>query len=468
MERLLFGVRLPDASAMTAAGAEPAGSPAPLPRTTRGWHRRVLSIAGPIILSNASVPLVGAVDTAVMGRLPDAAYVGAVAVAALVFSYIHWSFGFLKMGTTGLAAQAYGGRRDAELRAVLGRAGLLGLGFGLLVIALQLPIVGLALPLVGASEQVTELAGRYVLIRIWSTPAVLMTYAAIGWLLAVQNARAVFALQLVLNGLNVALNLLFVLGLDLAIEGVALASLIAEWAALGFALWLLRRELRRVGGRFETTRLLDRGRLLALFRINLDIFLRTLCLVTGFAVFTAESARSDDVTLAGNAILISLLHFVAHGLDGFAHAAEVLAGGALGARRRAAFRTAVRVSSLQAAALAAAISLAFWAVGPELVALYTDLPEVRAAAESELVWMILLPLVAVAAYQLDGVFIGATASAEMRNAMIASLLLYLGLLQVLVPLWGNDGLWLSLLALMALRFATLAWYYPRVERRAGA
>lgn len=437
---------------------------APLPDSRLGWHRRVAGIAGPIILSNASVPLVGAVDTAVMGRLPDPAYIGAVAVAALVFSYIHWSFGFLKMGTTGLAAQAYGAGRHDDLRDVLARAALLGLGFGLLVVLLQRPVAELALPLVGASDEVTALARRYVAIRIWSTPAVLITYAAIGWLLAVQNARAVFAIQLFLNGLNVGLNLFLVFGLGLGIDGVALASLVAEYAALGLAAWLVARELRRIGGRFAPARVFDRERLTALFRINLDIFLRTLCLITGFAVFTAKSAQLDDVTLAGNAILQNLLHLVAHGLDGFAHAAEVLVGGALGARSRRAFRAAVLVSSQQAVALAALLSLALWAFGPELVALYTDLPAVRAAAEDYLVWMILLPLFAVGAYQIDGIFIGATATAEMRNAMVAALAGYLALLHLLLPLWGNHGLWASLLAYMLLRLGALAWYYPRLAR----
>ncbi|SMF38233.1 multidrug resistance protein, MATE family [Tistlia consotensis] len=441
---------------------------APLPQTRRGWHRRVAAIAGPIILSNASVPLVGTVDTAVMGRLPDPAYIGAVAVAALVFSYIHWSFAFLKMGTTGLAAQAFGAGRPDALRDVLGRALLLGLGFGLLVVLLQLPIEHLALPLVGASEQVTAFAGRYVAIRIWSTPAVLMTYAVIGWLLAVQNARAVFALQLLLNGLNVALNLAFVFGLGMDIDGVALASVIAEYAALAFGLWLIARELRRLPGRFHLGRLAERDKLVALLKVNLDLFVRTLCLVTGFAVFTAKSAQMDDVTLAGNAILQNLLQIVANGLDGFAHAAEVLVGGALGARSLAAFRSAISVSAQQAAVLALLLSLALWALGPALVALYTDIPAVQAAAGRYLPWMVLLPLFAVGAYQIDGVFIGATATAEMRNAMIAALLLYLAVLHLLLPRWGNDGLWLSLLAYMLLRIACMARYYPRLVRSVGA
>lgn len=440
----------------------------PLPTTRAGWHRRVFAIAWPIILSNASVPLVGAVDTAVMGRLPDAAYIGAVAVGSLVFSYVFWGFGFLKMGTTGLAAQAYGAGRPEEVRAVLGRAVLLGLGFGLLILLLQLPILQLALPLVGAGEEVTRFAERYVAIRIWSTPAVLVTYAATGWLLALQNAKAVLLLQLFLNGLNVALNLVLVFGLGLDIDGVALASVAAEYAALGLAAWLVARELRRIPGRFRLARLLDRARLLALLRVNADIFVRTLCLITGFAVFTAQSAQIDAVTLAANAILQNLLHLVSHGLDGFAHAAEVLVGGAAGARSRPAFRAAVTVSSLHAATLAVLLSLVLWAFGPEIVSLFTDLEGVRRAAERYLVWMVLMPVVAVGAFQIDGIFIGATATGEMRNAMLVSLAAYLALQQPLLAAWGNHGLWLSLLALMLLRLAIMALYYPRLERRLEA
>ncbi len=428
----------------------------------------MLRLAGPIIVSNLSVPLLGAVDTAVMGHLPDAAYLGAVAIGALIFNFIYWGFGFLRMGTTGFAAQAYGAGDAAELGATLLRPLLLGAGLGLLIVVFQAPITRIALVLLDPGAEVARLARSYIDIRIWGAPATLMLYALLGWQLGIQRAGAVLLLQLVLNGGNIALTLLLVVGLGWRIEGAATGTLVAEIVALAVGLWLARRALRQLAARLDAARLRDRARLLALFRVNADIFVRTACLQIAFGLFARTGAQFGEATLAGNAVLLQFQTFMAYGLDGFAHAAEVLAGGAVGARNRRAFRSAVLVSGLWALVLAAAFALAYWAFGPALIALFTDLPEVRAAAAAVLPWMIASPLISIWSFQLDGIFIGATRTAAMRNAMILSLLAFVLCERLLVPLYGNHGLWAALMIFMGMRAVTLGAFYPALERSVAA
>ncbi len=427
------------------------------------WNRRVLRLAGPIILSNASVPLLGAVDTAVMGHLPDPAYIGAVAVGAMIFSFLYWGFGFLRMGTTGFTAQAFGAEDAEEMRATLARPVLLGLLIGLCLIALQALIAPAAFYFIDASGQVEGLARTYFGIRIWGAPATLITYALLGWLLGGGDARSVLYIQLLLNGLNIALNLIFVLGLGMTIDGVALATVLSEYTALAFGLFLAAGKLKSWPGVWERARILERTRLVALFRVNLDIFIRTFCLQVAFFAFTARSAQLGELQLAANAILLQFETFMAYILDGFAHAVEVLAGNALGARNRAAFRGAVKASTAWAALFALLITLIYAFAGPQLVTLFTDIEAVREATWDFLPWAVVMPLVGVWAYQLDGIFIGATRTGAMRNAMVISLLGYLPALFLFESLWGNHGLWLSITLFLGLRGITLAVCYPALE-----
>jgi MATE family multidrug resistance protein len=440
-------------------------APCPPERQALGaWHVRVWALAGPIILSNLSTPLLGAVDTAVVGHLPDPAYIGGVAVGAVIFNFLYWGFGFLRMGTTGFTAQAFGAEDTAELRAALARPLLLAFTLGALLILLQAPIGWLAFALFEASDRVEDFARSYYAIRIWSAPAALANYAMLGWLLGTRRAGAVLFIQVVLNGINILLDLVFVLGLGWGVEGVALASLLAELGAMALGLAVVARALKAGGGSWDWPRIASRERLAVLLRANLDIFLRTLCLLGAFAYFTARSATMGDVLLAGNAILLQLQSFTACGLDGFAHAVEVLASNALGARSRPAFREAVRVSTLWAFGTAGAVTGLYLVLGAPIVALFTDLEAVRRAAEVYLPWVVVAPLVSVWSFQLDGIFIGATRTSEMRNAMMLSLAIYLGACWVLVPTLGNHGLWLAFTIFMIARAASLGWLYPRVER----
>ena len=429
------------------------------------WNRRVWRLAGPIILSNVTVPLLGAVDTAVVGHLAHAYYLGAVAVGALIFSFLYWGFGFLRMGTTGLTAQAHGAEDNDEVRATLARALIIAAALALAILVLQGAVIGLAMALIEASPEVERHARAYYAIRIWGAPAALGNYVVLGWFLGIQNARAGLALQIVINGVNIVLDLVFVIGLGLAVEGVALATLIAEYVGLALGLWMIFAALRRLGGRWRLDRIVDAPSLRRMAGLNRDIFLRTLCLVSAFAYFTAQSATMGDVVLAANAVLMNLLHFMAYGLDGFAHAAEALIGRAVGAGDRAAFRGAVRTSTIWALWTAVAFSALYAALGATIIDVLTGVEEVRATARAVLPWMIAAPIVSVWGYQLDGIFLGATRSSEMRNAMVLSLVIYLVAVTVLKPLWGNHGLWLAFLVFMVGRAVTLGAYYPRIERR---
>ena len=429
-------------------------------------HRRIWRLAGPIIFSNVTVPLLGAVDTAVVGHLPDPALIGGVAIGATIFTFTYWAFGFLRKGTTGFVAQAFGAGDESELKAVVLRALLLALGIGALIVALQWPILKLSLWLFGASTAVEAYAATYFAVRIWGAPAALINYAVLGWLLGVQNARLAFLTQLFMNGLNMALAVLFVMGFGWGIQGVAAATLIAEIAGAALGLWLLWGSVRRRGGGWPWARLNAPGRMAALLKVNLDILIRTLCLMFAFAYFTAKSAGMGDAVLAANAILQHLQAIMAYGLDGFAHAAEMLVGAAIGARDRAGLRAAVRTAAVWGFATAVLFAALYAVAGTVILGLFTEHEAVRAAARDFLPWAIASPFLSVWPFLLDGVFIGATRTAEMRNGMVIALALYLGAASLFIPAWGNHGLWAAFFLFMVARAATLGWWYPRVEAAA--
>ena len=427
-------------------------------------HRAVWRLSVPIMLSNLSVPLLGAVDTAVVGHLPEPHHLGAVALGSMVFNFIYWGFGFLRMGTAGLTAQAHGAGHSDEVRAAIARGLMIAGAIALVTVAAQGLIVFAVFDLVEASADVEASARVYVLTRIWGAPAALSIYVILGWFLGLQNTRATLYVQLWMNGLNIVLDLAFVVGLGWGVFGVALATVIAEFAGLALALWLMRDALRRIAGRLDWDRVWSRGRIRLTLGLNVDIFVRTVCLVFGFAYFTAEGARLGDVLLAANAVLMNFQLLMAHALDGFANAAQAMVGRAVGAADRAELRAAIRVSSFWAAVTAALFVLVYAVAGAGIVALLTGIEEVRIAAGEYLPWAAAMPALSVAAFQFDGIFLGATLGRQLRNMMIVSVAVYLVLCAVLIPLWGNHGLWFALAAFMALRGLTLAAVYPAVGR----
>ncbi len=426
-------------------------------------HRRVLRIALPIVLSNATVPLLGAVDTGVIGQLGQAAAIGAVGIGAVTLASLYWIFGFLRMGTSGLAAQAVGAGDRDELSAILIRALLIGGGAGAMFILLQGPLFALAFRLAPASAAVEAMARDYLAIRIWGAPATIAGYAITGWLIARERTRAVLVQQVWTNGVNMALDVWFVLGLGWGVPGVAAATLIAEWTGLALGLWLCRGGLG-LGLWRDRARVFDRGRLARMAAVNGDIMIRSVLLQAAFTSFVFLGARFGDVTLAANEILMQFLSITAYALDGFAFAAEALVGQAVGAGSVPRLRRAALVPSQWAAGGALILGFGFWSAGPALIGLMTSAPEVRAAAQGWLIWVALAPVVGIACWMLDGIFIGATRGPAMRRAMIEAMAVYVPLVILLPMALGNAGLWLALLALFVARALTLGLRYPAIER----
>ena len=421
-------------------------------------------MAGPIILANISVPLLGAVDTAVVGHLPEVYYIGAVAIGAMLFNFIYHLFNCLRMGTTGPTAQARGAGNYAEVRAMIGRALMLAGVIGAVVVALQLPIIGFAFWLIDASPEVKHYAREYFLIRVWAMPAVLCTYAIIGWLYGLENARTPLVIQIFTNALNIALAFLFVFGFGWGVPGVAGATLISEYAGLALGAWYVQRTLRNLPDDGPRGRLLDRAKLIRMVSINSDIVLRTLCVVSVLGFFMAKSAELGDVTLAANQVLHHFLVFTSFALDGFAHAAEAILGEAFGRRNRDAFRRGMRVVFLWAGIVGVLNVLIYALIGHGVIALMTGIPAVREAAAGYLLWPVLMPLVSVWAYTYDGVYLAATHTKVMRNTVIASFVVFLGVLHTLMPLYGNAGLWIAVAAFLGCRGLLLHLLFPRLLR----
>ena len=330
-------------------------------------HGAVLAIAIPIILANVTTPIIGLVDTAVLGQLGDPHFIGGVAIGAMIFNLLYWAFGFLRMGTTGLTAQAEGSGNMGEVGATLMRALLIAGAAGIVLVILQIPIATLSFALLNGSQAVETAATEYFYIRIWGAPAALANFAFLGWFIGMGRARTALVLQLVLNGLNVILDIWFVLGLGLEIKGVAYGTVISETIAAGAGLWLATGMLKRRHIHFDVSRILDRSAVRRALGVNGDIMIRTMAVVFAFTWFTAKSAEAGDVILAANAVLMTLAHTAAYFLDGFAFAVETLAGQAIGAQRINRFRDAVRLSTLWAITFSAIASAVFWFGGGMII-----------------------------------------------------------------------------------------------------
>ncbi len=429
-------------------------------------HSRVLKIAFPIVLSNATVPILGAVDTGVVGQLGQAAPIGAVGIGAVILGAIYWLFGFLRMGTTGMAAQAHGAGDRAEVVALLMRALMIGFAAGIGIILLQLPLFWAAFQASPASPEVEGMAREYMRIRVWSAPAAVALYGVNGWLIAQERTRAVLVLQLWMNGLNIGLDLWFVLGLGWGVGGVAFATFLAEWSGLALGLWLCRPAF--VGRMWRNWAVVfDTARLKAMTLVNTDILIRSVFLQIIFISFLFFGADFGDVPLAANQILLQFLEITAYALDGFAFAAEAIVGQALGARNRAALRRGALLTSFWGLICVIGLSLVFWMYGGRIIDTMTTAPDVRSEARLFLVYMIIAPVLGVGSWMLDGIFIGATRTRDMRNMMILSFIVYVVSIAVLVPMFGNHGLWLSLLISFVARGVTLGLKYPGLEAQAG-
>ena len=404
-----------------------------------------------MILSNVSVPLLGMVDTGVTGHLESSVYLGAVAIGSTIFSFIYMGMNFLRMGTTGIVAQRFGAGDNDGLRVSLGQAVIVALIIAAVLIALQIPIGQLAMRLIGGEAEVQHFALQYFSIRIWSAPGTLANYVLIGWFLGLQNARVPLLIFLTINMTNIVLDLLFVVGLGMKVDGVALASVIAEYSGLLVALLFVARTLRERTGSWPLALLVNVRAYAAYFSVNANLFIRTMALVFTFAFVTAQGARLGGVILAANAVLMNLQTLTSFVLDSFAHASEAIVGKAVGEKRRAALERAVQVSLKWSLVFAAIFCVFYLLLGPLMIRLLTDLEDVRETALRFLPWLVISPLVSVWSYLYDGVFVGATRAREMRNIMVISTFV------VFLPAWfllrdlGNHGLWLAFTIFMASR-----------------
>jgi multidrug resistance protein, MATE family len=430
----------------------------------RPTHRRVWALAAPMILSNLSVPLVALVDSMVIGHLPHAHQLGAVAVGASLYTFLAWAMGFLRMGSTGFAAQAAGRNDGAALRQILLQGLLLALGLAMLLGTVGIPLSHLALEWMQPSPELNQLTREFFHTRLFGLPAALASYALVGWFLGTQNARAPLAILLTTNLVNIALNLWFVLGLDWGVVGSARASVIAEWTGALLGLALTQKALRAYPGHIAWAALQRWHNWRPLLAVNRDIFIRSLALQSVFFMITVQGARLGDATVAANALLLNGLLLTAHALDGLAHAVEALCGHAIGAHDRHALRRSLVVACGWSLIASAGFALLFSFAGHLFIAMQTDIPSVRETADIYLPYLAVLPLIAVWSYLLDGLFIGATRAREMRNGMLLTVLITLPFAWALQGL-GNHGLWITFLLFMAVRSLTLWAIAWRLKRR---
>ncbi len=436
-----------------------------LTRQSRHPHRTIIAIAFPAILANSSAPLVGLVDTWAIGHLPDPAYLAAIGLGSIIFNFIFWAFGFLRMGTTGIIAQARG-RSDSEtLIAGIWRSIALALGLGVFILLIQDSILLLAFKALAPPETVTQLTKEYFHIRIWAAPATLLVYAVSGVLFGLARTGAVLVQQLVLNFTNAILNVIFVVVLGFGVAGVAWGTLIAQWVAAFIGLWLLVQIIGLpallIGFKSTKTWLLSGFN--KLIAINGYIFIRTILLMTALSLVMRVAGALGEVEMAASHVVMQYMLLISLGLDGFAHATEALAGSAWGGGKASVFHRWVKLTSIWAFAASVVYALLFWLAGDAITNLLTDISTVRMAVSQLMPLVIALPVVAVACYQFDGVYIAATAGAAMMVTMAVAFAIYVIVLNPMTTRWGLEGLWAAILIFMAARGISQAIWYPKLE-----
>ena len=435
--------------------------------TSRQLDHKIWGIAWPAILSNISIPLLGLVDSAILGHLDDSLYLGAVALGAALLSFLYWGFSFLRMGTTGLVARAEGAGDQYSSVLVLARSAILALVIAALVVALHKPLLELGLAMMSPAPELYPLAQSYASIRIASAPAVLVTYTVVGWFIGRQNTRWPMLIVVVTNLANIALDFLLIMGLGLNSDGAALATVIAEYLGCGIAIFAVWKQLPPINYAHIKIDVTKVNAYQQLLKSNRHLFVRTVCLLFSFAFFTAQGENYGTEVLAANTLMMHLLMLAAYGMDGFAFAAEGLAGQRLGARDEEGFQRAVKRCTRWTMLAALVMSLAFLALQPALINSLTNIDSVKELMARYFPWLIILPLMAAPSYLLDGVFIGAAETRYMMSTMLLSVFL------VYLPLWflfgptGNHGLWLAFTGFNLARGVSLYYWYRRLNREGG-
>ena len=413
-------------------------------------NKEILRLAIPNIISNISVPLLSTVDTALMGRLSEV-HIGAVGVGAMIFNFIYWNFGFLRMGTTGMTAQAFGRQSSSAIINTLGRALLVVGILAFLLITLQIPMGKASFFLMNINPEQEALVSTYFYIRIWAAPATLGLYAFMGWFFGMQNAIFPLILTVFINVINIILSYLFVRVMGMDVAGVAYGTLIAQYAGLILAAILFAIRYRKYLSALQQKALLRWEELKSFLSVNLDIFIRTLCLTFAFGFFYSQSAAEGELILAANVILLQFLNWMSYGVDGFAFASESLVGKYAGREDRDKTNRAIRLSFIWGMGVAVLFSLLYGVAGDAFLHVYTNQQDVIDATRPYLFWMILFPLLSTPSYLWDGIFIGLTASKAMRNTMLLAISIYLLTFWLAGTTGGNHGLWLTMLLFMVAR-----------------
>ncbi len=428
-------------------------------------HRTIIAIAFPAILANSSAPLVGLVDTWAIGHLADPAYLAAIGLGSVIFNFIFWAFGFLRMGTTGIIAQAKGKNDTEKLVSGIWRSAALALALGAVLLLLQDVILYLSIKALAPPDSVLQLTTEYYHIRIWAAPASLLVYAVSGVLFGLARTGLVLVQQLVLNITNAVLNVVFVVVLGLGVAGVAWGTLIAQWLAALVGVWLLVQifGLHTLLNGLKDTRTWLMSGFKKLIAVNGYIFIRTILLMTALSLVMRVAGALGEVEMAASHVVMQYLLLISLGLDGFAHATEALAGSAWGEGKERLFHYWVKLTGFWALAASLVYALGFWLAGANLTALLTDLTTVRDAVGVLMPLVVALPVVAVACYQFDGVYIAATAGAAMMGTMAIAFLIYVLLLSPMSARWGLQGLWGAILVFMAARGIAQAAWYPRLK-----
>lgn len=427
-------------------------------------NKEILRLAIPNILSNISVPLLSTVDTALMGHI-SGANLGAVGVGSMIFNFLYWNFGFLRMGTTGLSAQAYGKNDHHATANILGRAMLLVFILSLFLLLLQYPLGKLGFYLMNIQGEQQKLVSEYFHIRIWATPAALGLYAFFGWFFGVQNAIYPLILTIIINIVNISLSYLLVYHLDYGIAGVAWGTVAAQYTGLIIALTLFLIKYKNYRKKLSYRATIQITALKRFLLINRDIFIRTLALTFVFGFFYSNSAAESELILAVNVILLQFLNWMSYGIDGFAYASESLVGKYYGAKNKVALTNAIKQSFFWGLLSALFFSLTYWIAGEKLLSIFTNQPEIIEAAKAYLIWLAVLPVVGFGSYIWDGVYIGLTASKEMRNSMLISLGIFLITFYFTSNILHNHGLWIALLLFLLTRGIIQYWLFQKTLRK---
>ena len=422
-------------------------------------NKQILRLAIPNIITNITIPLLGLVDLAIMGRLGSEIYIGAIALGGMIFNFIYWGFGFLRMGTSGFTAQAYGAGDRQEMVLVLARALLVAIMASVIVIALQRPIAWFSFLLIHGSEQVEVLAGEYFFIRIWAAPATIGIYALTGWFLGMQNARIPMIIAIAVNLVNIGFNILFVFGMGMTSDGVALGTVIAQYTGLIIASAFFFRKYSSLLAHLKRESLCQWRSFKRFFLVNKDIFIRTVCLIFTFSFFTARSASINDSVLAVNTLLLQFLFIFSYLVDGFAYAAEALVGKFIGAANQVQLLRSVKSLFRWGLAISIPFTIIYLIFGDRLLYLLTSNMDIIDLAHDYIFWVVAVPLVTFPAFLWDGIYIGATAAAQMRNTLLAAtFVVFLPVYFISRHYIGNHGLWLAMMLFMAVRGMMLTLY----------